>query len=231
VTGTLGWLALAVCCFVGSHFALSSQHLRGRLVARLGERGFLGLYSALALALLAWSLWAYAAAPALQVWVPPIGLKHLSLGIMPFAFVLLVAGYTSPGPTAVRLDAQGPANLSARGIHRVTRHPVMWAIALWSVGHLLANGDAASMILFGGLAVLSLSGAAHIDARRRAHLGARWDAYAQHAPFVPLASLAGGRARSALREIGWLRLGGGLVLYGGTIWLHPWLFGAVVWPL
>ena len=53
------------------------------------------------------------------------------------------------------------------GIAAVTRHPLLWSLALWSGAHLVANGDLAHVILFGGFAALALAGMAVFDRRAR----------------------------------------------------------------
>ena len=53
----------------------------------------------------------------------------------------------------------------------------MWAIVLWGVAHVLVNGDAAGLILFAGLTILAVVGAAHSDFRRQAMLAEAWTAY------------------------------------------------------
>jgi uncharacterized membrane protein len=225
MTGTLGWLSAATAAFVAGHFLLSSRPVRRTLVALAGEMAFLGFYSAVAVTTLVWAARAYAAAPVVDVWLPPVGLRHLSLALMPFACVLLVAGVSTPSPTAVALDPQSLVTKAPAGIQKVTRHPVMWAFVLWGIAHLLANGDAASMIFFGGLTFLALAGAAHIDRRRGAMLGRHWRAFADQSSFVPLAAVVGGRTRLGLAEIGWWRIAGGIALYGLLLAVHSRLFG------
>lgn len=78
-------LALAVALFSISHVVLPLPRPRSWLVAWLGETTFRALYSAVALALLFWAALAYRDAPIIEVWYPPIGLKHLALLIMPIA--------------------------------------------------------------------------------------------------------------------------------------------------
>lgn len=231
MTGTLAGVALAVAAFVASHLMLSSRPVRRVLVAVLGEMAFFGLYSALALALLIWIIQAYGDAPAVVLWSPPIALKHLALSIMLVACVLIAAGVSTPSPTAVSLDPEGLAARDPAGIQKVTRHPVMWGIALWGIAHLAANGDAAGWIVFAGITFLALAGAWHIDCKKRALLGHGWQRFAAATSFVPFAAIAAGRTRLGLAEIGWLRLVLGLVLFAGLVWAHPRLFGPDVWPL
>ena len=231
MTGTLVGLGLSVTAFVGSHFLLSSRRVRHTLVAWVGEMAFLGVYSSIALASFVWMVEAYADAPYLELWLPPTALKHLALSVMPFACILVICGVTTPSPAAVSLDPQALAQRAPVGIQKVTRHPVLWGFALWGVVHLLANGDAASLILFGGNTVLALLGALHIDARKHVLLGHHWQRFAAATSFVPLAALIDGRARLSVSEIGWWRIGLGVALYVLLLIAHPWLFGITVWPL
>jgi uncharacterized membrane protein len=202
--------------------------MRDALVARFGENTFRGLYSAIALALLLWVALAYREAPIIDVWYPPVGLMHLSLLIMPLATILLVAGLTTSNPSAIggQSDINGPV-----GILKITRHPVMWAVALWGSAHLLANGDAASLILFGGITFLALIGAAAQQARKRRQFGRHWQAYAQQTSFLPLAALLSQRTRLSFSEIGWWRIALGFALFALLLWLHPWLFGVNPLPI
>lgn len=230
MTSGLGALILATAAFVGAHLVLSSLPVRDCLVAVLGETGFRAAYSFAAMALLAWVIFAYNAAPYVAVWAPPIGLRHLSLTLMPVACVLVVAGLASRNPTAVGADTAAVAAAGPVGIFRIARHPVMWGVALWGFAHLLANGDAAGMILFAGMSVLALGGAAHSDARHRASAGEAWAAYRAQSSFVPFAALLARRTSWRPREIGWARLLGGLALYALLLLVHPWLFGVSPLP-
>ena len=72
------------------------------------------------------------------------------------AFVLVVLGLRTPNPTAVGME--GLAARSPEGIVRVTRHPLLIGIGLWALVHLVANGDVASFLFFGALAVTALAG-------------------------------------------------------------------------
>jgi uncharacterized membrane protein len=231
MTGTVGHVALAMVLFVGGHFILSAPPVRKPLVAMLGEWPFLGLYSLIALILLAWVLLAYAAAPTVAIWTPPTGLRHLSLSVMPFACILAVAALTTPNPSVAGVDGGAIARRGPRGILKITRHPMMWGFGLWGITHLLANGDAAGMILFGGMTVLALGGALAIDARKRAQLGTDWEVYCDQSSYLPFAAIVAGRTRVSLREIGYARLAGGVALYVVLLAAHGWLFGVDPWPL
>lgn len=228
MSGTLWHLAAAAAAFVGGHVLVSSTPLRGLLIARLGAKPYRGLYSLSAAAALAWMIYAYSGAPAVDLWAPGTGERHVSLTVMLIVSVLFVCGVSTPNPTIVgagRLAADGPV-----GIIKVTRHPLMWAFGLWGLTHVLANGDAASLIFFGSLAALALVGTLLIDRRKRTSMGDALPPFAATTSNVPLAAMVGGRVRVGLGEIGYGRLLGGIVLYAVLLFAHPYVFGPDVLP-
>jgi len=220
MSGTLVALALASATFVGLHFLLSHRPVRARLVAHMGERGFTIAYSALALLSLLWMILAYRTAPHVALWATPAWLGPVSLVVMLPVTVLLVVGLLTPSPTAVQSTARLTPG-AGRGILAITRHPFLWAAAGWAVVHLAANGDAASLILFGSLLVLAVGGTFHIDRRRRAALGAPWMAYAARTSNIPFIALVEGRATGPrVAEIGAWRLALALAIYAGALAAH-----------
>jgi uncharacterized membrane protein len=206
-------LAIAGLAFCGSHVLLSSTGLRGSLRDQLGETGFLAVYSLTALATFAWFLVAYAHAPTIVLWPRQKWTALVPVAVMPLASILLVAGYTTPNPTAIAMERLARADDPAPGILRVTRHPVMWAIGLWAVSHVLANGDVRSLIFFGAFAVLSLGGTLLIDHKKKLALGSHWSRLSQVTSNFPFAALVTGRTRMRWRDIGLLRVVAGLLLY------------------
>jgi uncharacterized membrane protein len=227
MVGTSQGLILAVAVFVGGHFFLSSLVVRESLIKTLGLNGFRLSYSVAALASLAWTVLAYRAAPVVPLWDP--GLRPIPLLIMPIVTILLVAGNSTPNVTAVAGERHADGPRPVGGIVTVTRHPVLWGIGLWAVAHLLANGDEASVTLFGGMAVLAFGGMAHIDHRRRAAMGGAWGPIALTTSVIPFAAALQGRTKIDWAGIGPWRLLGGLALYGVLILLHGWA-GVPVWP-
>ena len=215
-------LALATAAFLGAH-CIASTPLRAALVKALGENAYLGLYSLAAFATLGWMIWAYPRAPAATLWQ---GLRLAPLVLMPVALVLLACGLMSRNPSAVRQQEALRSPDAVRGILRVTRHPMMWAFALWGLSHILARGDAAALIFFGGFVLLALSGTLLIDARKAAALGEDWARFAAATSNVPFAAIIAGRNSLRPGEIGWTKILTGLVLYAALLLLHPYLFGA-----
>lgn len=228
--GPIEFLALAAGSFVGGHFLLSSVNVRAALVAALGEAGFRAIYSITAAATLFWTITAYRAAPYVEVWMADSTLRNVPAVLMPFACILAVAGLTTRTVTMVGGESLTTVPRPAAGIVTVTRHPFLWGVALWAVGHIAANGDVAGLILFGAMAVLALGGMAHIDYRRRVTLGADWGPVAMSTSVIPFVAAIQGRNRVDWRGIGWGRLAGGIALAVILPFLHPWLSGKTIVP-
>ncbi len=214
-------LALATAAFLAAHY-ISSTPLRAGLVQKLGENAYLGLYALAAFATLGWMIWAYAHAPVSPLWP---GLRLAPLALMPVALVLIVCGLMSRNPSAVRQQGALGSPEATRGILRVTRHPMMWGFALWGLGHVLARGDAAALIFFGGFIVLALSGTLLIDARKAAALGEDWRRFAATTSNIPFAAIVAGRNAFRPGEIGRKKILIGLALYVALLFLHPYMFG------
>ena len=226
--GTLWYLVVGALAFVGFHLGLSSQALRPTLVARLGARAFQGLYSLVVLIAFGVMLWGYGEAPYVPIWSPPAWTRYVPLCLMPVVMVLMVLGFSTKNPTAAgqeRAVVRGPS-----GIVAITRHPGLWSFALWGLAHLTTNGDAAEMILFVAIVVLSIGGMFHIDARRQQQLGDRWGGFAAQTSLVPFVALAQGRVRLRLAELGWGKIAVALVLYAAVLHFHARLFGASPLP-
>ena len=213
-------LVLAVVVFVTSHAVPALAPLRAALVARLGRRGYLGLYSVASIGALVWLGSAYARAPYVELWpfqpwtlwLPPLA--------MPVACVLVVAGLTAPNPLSMTA-AKAPFDPGRPGLVALTRHPVPWGFALWAGAHLAPNGDVASAILFGLLLALGLGGTASLDHKRRVALGdAEWRRLAARTSNLPFAALVTGRAPFRFAGTAVAPIAGGVALYLVLLALH-----------
>ncbi|HEX6979801.1 MAG TPA: NnrU family protein [Alphaproteobacteria bacterium] len=238
MTGSIWHLVAAAAVFVGTHFALASPGTRRALVARLGEGPFTGLYSTVAALTLLWLGLAYGNAPYRQLWPQEAWMRLVPAVVMPVATFFLICGVTQQNPTAVNRSFDRAARDPAPGVLKITRHPVMWAIGLWALAHIVPNGDLAALILFGSLAFLALFGTAQIDAKRRARDPEGFARFAEVTSNLPFAALLTGKTRrfwrtaygkdpvkSLWREIGLARVTGALALYVALIYLHPLLTG------
>jgi uncharacterized membrane protein len=208
-------LVLATAAFLLTHFVTSTP-LRPALVGAMGEWPYRGAYSLVAFVTLAWMIWAYVQAPReALLWTP---LRLVPLVVMPVAFVLIVCGYWR-NPSLVGAEKLLKSEDPARGMIRITRHPLMWGVMLWSGAHILARADAKSIVFFGGFLVLAALGTVLMDHRKRNDPDfRRFAAVTSNVPFVAIAQ---GRNRVSWREIGWLRPAAGLALYLGILTFHP----------
>lgn len=221
-------LILSCAVFLLLHLWVSGTPLRDRLVARLGEGAYLGLFSLASAGVLAWMLLAYGAARAEgphAVWWGPTSLtRHLQLVLMLAAFLLVVPGVLTRNPGAVGQTGALEDSDPVRGVLRITRHPFLWGIGIWSAGHLMVNGDLISLILFGTMGVLAIGGAASIDAKRRRTHGERWAAFEARSSFIPFAAILQGRQALRPAEFGVQALIA-LAIYLAALLGHPLIAG------
>src|SRR4051794_14994425 len=128
-------LIAGLVIFFGVHTLTTLRELRAGLVSRLGPGLYKGAYSLASLVgfvLIVLGYKAYRAAGYIDVWTPPKGMAHLTILLMWPAMVALVAAYVPAGEIKRRL-----------------KHPMLVAVKIWALAHLLSNGDLGSIILFG----------------------------------------------------------------------------------
>jgi uncharacterized membrane protein len=222
------YITLAALLFVGTHLGISSSALRARLVGSVGERGYLALYSLVAIATLSYLIWLYNGLPRYEYfWMPSPELYMVAKVLMPIALVLALGGFLVRNPTLVGAEgllAEGEGADLARGVTRITRHPFQWGVLIWAVSHVIANGDANSVVFFSAFGVLAALGTVAMDRKKAAALGEGWKAYAASTSNVPFAAIISGRNRLALGEL-WLPVLLGLIGYAALAWRHEWVSG------
>jgi len=224
-------LVLAALFLPISHFGISSTSLREKLVARLGERGYLGFYSLVTVIAFGWLIVAYRHAPTVLLWYTPPALKLLVVAVVFVAFVLIVVGVATPNPSTIGADALLDRPDATRGILRVTRNPFLWGIGLWAIAHILATGEAAAVLLFASIGTLGWVGSVLIDRKKARRHGPRWDRFAAATSNVPFAAVLAGRQTIALGEIGVWRIVLAIVIFAGVFSLHARLFGVAPLPV
>jgi uncharacterized membrane protein len=180
-------LVIGIITFSGIHLVATFPDLRQRLVNRLGEGPYKGTFAAIALVGLLLIIIGKARADVVPLWEVPGWGRAAALAVMPIAFILLVGAYL-------------PTN-----IKRFTSHPMLWGVVIWAVAHLLANGDLASLLLFGGLGVFALA--------------MMWSEYTHKA-------VLSNERQPFSRDL--VTVGAGVLLYGFFVVVHPYLFGAAV---
>lgn len=128
--------------FFGTHL-LAYTPVKSAIVARGGERFWMAAFSVLSLVGLGLLVWGYSgtrAGPAAAdiVWYPPDSARHLTMLLVLLAMVSIAASFH-------------------RGyLKKWLRNPMSIGVGLWAVGHLLANGKFASVLLFGAFLGLSI---------------------------------------------------------------------------
>ena len=127
-------MILGLVLFLGTHLVTTKRALRTQLIAQYGGGPYKIAYavvSAVGLALIVWQFARYRATGWIDVWTPPMAMKHVAVGLMLIAVIMLVSAYI-------------------RGrIYTALKHPMLAAVKVWALAHLLANGDLGSIILFG----------------------------------------------------------------------------------
>ncbi len=186
-------MVLGLLVFFAIHLVPSNVELKNGLIARFGEGGYKGLFaivSVVGLALIVLGFYKLQLHPGKnpQLWEPPVWTRHLALALMPFSMIALVATYV-------------PSR-----IHTVLKHPMLVAIKIWALAHLLANGDLASLVLFGSFLAFAVYD--RISVKRRHALG-------------PLGTKEGPWYNDIIVVVL------GLALYAAiVVWLHELVIGA-----
>src|SRR5215470_9276434 len=145
----LGILILGLLVFLATHVFVSFREPRTRVIAQLGLPAYRGLFALVSLAGLALIVWGYADYRAhgwIDVWSPPAFMRHITVGLMLFSVIFMVAAFV-------------PSHIKAR-----LKHPMLAAIKTWAFAHLLSNGDLGSILLFGtflGWAIYAFVAAKH----------------------------------------------------------------------
>jgi uncharacterized membrane protein len=182
-------LLIGLVLFIGIHsVSIVAPAWRDAQVAGRGEGAWRGIYSVAAGIGLGLLIYGYGLARQSPVvlYTPPAAMRHVALLLMLPVFPLLLAAYL-PGR-----------------IKTAAKHPMLLAVKFWALAHLLANGNLADVLLFGGF--LAWAVADRISLKRR-----------------PVRPVPGGTARAANDLIAVV---GGLILYAVTLLaLHRWLIG------
>lgn len=220
----IGQLAAACAAFVGTHFLLSHP-LRGPLARAMGEGRFVGLYSLVAFATFGWVIWAWRATPAsVPAYLPGEGVWIAATVAMWFASVLLAGSFFGnpalPAPNAAQSALRTPA-----GVFAITRHPMMWSIAIWAAVHLAIWPTRENHVLATAMLVLALGGSLGQDVKKARLMGDAWRGWARRTAFVPFAGQVGGRIAWVAAWPGWVALGLGTALWLALTWAHTPLGG------
>lgn len=220
MTGTIFHLVAALLVFAFSHSLTNLPALRGPAERVLGRTGFMAAYSVLSLVLLGWMIAAYRDAPTLIVWYQEAWMRWVPALAMVPAALLMGIGIASPNPFSIGPGRKG-FDPDRPGILRLTRHPVLWGLAIWAASHVIPNGDAAALILFVPLLAMAFAGPPMLERKRRRTLG--------DPEFERLAVRTNRPNWAMIPEIGW-RVLVGVALYGLLFTAHEPVIGVSPWP-
>jgi uncharacterized membrane protein len=176
-------LSAASIAFVGTHFALSHP-LRAPLVARIGEKGFLPLYSVVALATFVWMILAFRAAPTADL--PGSGeIGWIVATVLTLPALLLFLGSLRGNPAFPNPGAPKSIERAPTYVFAVTRHPMMWGFALWAISHIVLWWSWRTVIVGAAILFLALVGARMQDRKKAALLGENWAGWASATSYWP----------------------------------------------
>ena len=214
-------LVAANIAFVGSHLAMSHA-LRGPMVRALGDKGFQGAYTLVSFATLGWVYFAFVGAPGADLggsgeagWIIAT--------LLTWPAMVLLAGSLIGNPALPTPMAEAQARAEPKGVFLVTRHPMMWGIALWALSHLTLLWSTRTMITALGMGMLALVGSWFQDAKKREQLGEAWGQWSAKTSYWP--------QLHRLFSVGAVPLIAGTALWLAGSWMHLWRAGipAGVW--
>ncbi|WP_394146838.1 NnrU family protein [Shewanella atlantica] len=132
-------LILGMGLFIAIHLLPSQISFRQNLIDKMGRVPYLALFSLISVIGFILIVNGFGMTSKEQIWQPQTFARPLAHAIMPLVFILLISAYLN---THIRAKL---------------KHPMLIATSLWALVHLLANGDLASAILFGGFLLYALA--------------------------------------------------------------------------
>jgi uncharacterized membrane protein len=216
------WAAL----FLGSHLVISSNAVRPRLTAAVGERPYRALYPTVALGTfiplaIVFARHKHAGA---MLWdlrgIRPV--RWLVWLLMLIAFIVFVAGLMNPNPATLGAPSSAGA---PRGILKITRHPGFVGFSIFGLAHMLMNGFVGDLVFFASFPALSIIGGVHQDQRKLVELGDPYRTLMGQTSFLPGAALLSGRQRWIAGDTPWTAIAVGIAVTILIVLVHPWIFG------
>ncbi len=219
------WIAIWWVAFGGTHTLLTTGAVRPRLIERLGDKGYQGVYSLISLATFVALCWMYfnnRHGGAMLWHLDDSSALHTLLMLVAGFAITMVAG-AGPQPSPVGMMAGDKPK--AYGMLRISRHPMFMSLGLWGLAHALVNGYLNDVLFFGGFFVYAILGCSHQDARKRAAAGKDLEEFFAETSLVPFAAIVTGRNKLVLGELPWVVLIVGVIVATGIYHMHPMLFG------
>lgn len=197
-------LIIAAGSFIVTHFALSGPFRKG-LISSLGEQGFLITYSLVAVVALGWTIVAFDRAPqTFELWDGMHPIAWVTGSVLTIAALAFLLPSFKRNPALPGVKASGLGTVIPSGVFTITRHPMMWGITLWALGHVVVAPNAPVLILMSMLILVGLLGSHLQDKRKLAQNKREFGPWQRRTTYWP-----------ALRNLGKLRL--------------TWLVAFLVW--
>jgi uncharacterized membrane protein len=226
--GDFSGLVLATLVFLFIHVVPASA-LRAPIVRVIGEGPYLGGFSLLSLAALVWMIMAFNASDSGGfVWYHAGKIQYLSAALMFLALVLGIGGLIGANPTSVGGKVKGSGD-PATGFLRITRHPFLVSVVIWSIAHLIVRGEMRAIVFFGGMGLLAAVGTVLIDAKTSKRLGDDWGRFRDATSIIPFLAIIQGRNRFSFSELKLWRLAIGVAVFALILHFHADVMG--VYPL
>jgi uncharacterized membrane protein len=191
---SMTWFLAGFVLFFGAHcVAIVAPAWRDRMAAKIGPGAWKGLYSLVSIVGFVLMIRGYGMMrlDPVVLYTPAPWLRHVTALLLLPVFPMLLAAYF-------------PGRLKA-----TLKHPMLAAVKLWALAHLLSNGTLGDVLLFGGF--LAWAVADRISLKRRQQ---------RTIPTLPA---------SRFNDVVAVVLG--LVLYVVFVkWLHVRLFGVLPLP-
>lgn len=221
---TLTLIVVFSVLFVATHIGMSDGSIRAGLVGKIGEWPFRGLYSLVSFLTLG---------PAAVVWwqnrdlgpvlweMPFWAGRGLALALVLFGIELIMLSLATPSPASMV-----PGKIEARGILRITRHPMNIGIASWALAHVLTNGALGDVAFFGSFLALGVLGSYHQDSRKKKEKGDAYVELCRRTSVMPFGAVLRGRNRIALDELAFPLVVIAFAVFAALVFFHGSLFGA-----
>ena len=181
-------LIAGLIVFFGTHLIPTFQGIRTALRSKLGEKPYQAIYSLISLVGFGLIVFGMGRADFIAVYDPPDWGRHVTGLFMLLALYCLISSEIETN------------------FRRASAHPMLWGFALWSLGHLLANGDLASLLLFGSFLIFA---------------------------FFDMASANRRGARPSGPPVHWLKdvkaIMLAVVVLGVMVFLHPYIAGMPIY--
>jgi uncharacterized membrane protein len=217
-------LILFSVLFPLTHIVLSHGSIRAGLIRTLrGEWPFRGFYSLVSFATLGGAVaiyWGHRHMGPVLWELDPMLERVIALPLMLFALVLLVLSLANPSAASML-----PGTAEARGVLRITRHPMNMAFALFGLAHLVANGFLGDVFFFGQFLVLGVLGAYHMDTRMVRTKGEGFAEFKRQTSVLPFVAILRGRNRLEAGELAFPMFLIGVIAFVTLVVFHGRLFG------